>query len=230
MKLSLNCQFGLYEKDGKAYCDSLQVAQDYEKEHKDIIAAIEGKERAGRNDEIGLIDGISQSEGNPADYFIKVKYKDSRNRQQPKYLMSRDGFMLLVMGFTGVKALRHKLAYISRFNQMEEFIHSLYASRFEFPAFTDAVLTAHEEPKPYHFSNEINMIYKIVLGADAKGYRQQNGIEKGEAIKPFLSLEQIQAIEQLQRIDIGLIEAGLTFEARKSLLYAKYDKSHALAS
>lgn len=38
------------------------------------------------------------------------------------YLMNRDGFSLLVMGFTGKKALEWKLQYIKAFNQMEKFI------------------------------------------------------------------------------------------------------------
>lgn len=39
---------------------------------------------------------------------------------QPMYLMNRDGFSLLAMGFTGAKALEFKLAYINAFNEMEE--------------------------------------------------------------------------------------------------------------
>ena len=38
------------------------------------------------------------------------------------YLMTRDGFSLLVMGFTGQKALEWKLKYIEAFNYMEESI------------------------------------------------------------------------------------------------------------
>jgi hypothetical protein len=135
--------------------------------------------------------------------------------------MMKDGFTILAMGFTGKKAMRFKEAYIRRFNNMEAFIKSLFASKIEFPAFTDAIMSAHEEPKHYHFSNEINMIYRIVLGMDAKKFREENRIEKGTVIKPHLSLEQIIAVETLQRVDIGLIIAIPDFRQRKDVL-SKY--------
>ena len=54
--------------------------------------------------------------------FIKSYYTDSMNRTQREYLMNRDGFALLAMGFTGKEALEWKLKYINAFNQMEAFI------------------------------------------------------------------------------------------------------------
>ena len=52
--------------------------------------------------------------------FIESKYKDASGKQNKCYLMTRDGFSLLVMGFTGQKALEWKLKYIEAFNYMEE--------------------------------------------------------------------------------------------------------------
>ena len=101
---------------------------------------------------------------------------------------------------------------------MEQFIKSLYTAKTEFPAFTAAVLEAHEEPKHYHFSNEINMIYRIVLGMDAKAFRELHGIEKGAVIRPYLSEMQIGLIESLQRMDIGLLISVSDFQSRKQIL------------
>lgn len=54
-------------------------------------------------------------------FFIESKYYHPKNKQEHKmYLMTRDGFSLLVMGFTGQKALEWKLKYIEAFNYMEE--------------------------------------------------------------------------------------------------------------
>ena len=105
---------------------------------------------------------------------------------------------------------------------MEQFIQSLVATKIEFPAFTEAIMLSHEEPKHYHYSNEINMIYRIVLGVDAKAYRISRGVEPGTVIKPYLSLQEIQAVESLQRIDIGLIEAGLDYYQRQDKLIQSY--------
>ncbi|MDE6665691.1 MAG: Rha family transcriptional regulator, partial [Ruminococcus sp.] len=55
-----------------------------------------------------------------SDYFIETKYQHPQNKQWYKcYDITRDGFSLLVMGFTGKKALEWKLKYIEAFNSME---------------------------------------------------------------------------------------------------------------
>lgn len=79
-------------------------------------------------------------------------------------------------------------------------------------------MLAHEEPKHYHFSNEADMINRIVLGVPAKGYREMHGIPSGQSIRPYLSEDDIHMVETLQRIDIGLLTAGLDFEQRKAVL------------
>ena len=53
-------------------------------------------------------------------FFIESTYADSYGRQQKCYDVTRDGFSLLVMGFTGKKALEWKLKYIEAFNAMEQ--------------------------------------------------------------------------------------------------------------
>ena len=68
-----------------------------------------------------------------ADLFIESKYQHPQNKQWYKeYLLTRDGFSLLVMGFTGKEALQWKLQYIEAFNKMEEQIkqasHNPYAN------------------------------------------------------------------------------------------------------
>ena len=95
--------------------DSLQVAKKFGKRHDKLVTEIERM----YSDLIGK--GCDQNGGNPL--FIKSSYVHSQNKQTyPMYLMNRDGFSLLVMGFTGKKALEWKLQYIKAFNQMENFI------------------------------------------------------------------------------------------------------------
>ena len=65
--------------------------------------------------------GCARNGGAPL--FIKSNYVHPQNKQTyPMYLMNKDGFSLLVMGFTGKEALEWKLQYIRAFNQMENFI------------------------------------------------------------------------------------------------------------
>src|SRR5690606_22165345 len=55
------------------------------------------------------------------DWFIKTSYVDEQNGQEyPEYIMTKDGFTLLVMGYTGAKAIRFKMDYIKAFNKIEQ--------------------------------------------------------------------------------------------------------------
>jgi Rha family phage regulatory protein len=207
-------QFGVTEYKGQPVVSSRKVAETFNKEHKDILESI-------RN----IIDPKNGVGNFTERNFALSNYKDSTGRKLPEYLLTRDGFTLLAMGFTGKKAMQFKVAYIERFNQMESFIKSLSAAKLEFPEFTAAIMASHEEPKHYHFSNEINMINRIVLGTDAKGFKQANNIDLDvQSIRPYLSLPQIKAIESLQKFDIGLITIQPDYEIRKRLLTEYYLK------
>lgn len=105
----------VYLKNDEAVCDSLQVAEKFGKRHDKLVSEIERM----YPDLIGK--GCAQNGGDPL--FIKSNYVHPQNRQTyPLYIMNRDGFSLLVMGFTGREALEWKLQYIRAFNQMENFI------------------------------------------------------------------------------------------------------------
>ena len=103
----------VYLKNDEAVCDSLQVAERFGKRHDKLISEIERM--------YGDLIGKLNVQNGGAKMFQKSSY-NSRGRQYPMYLMNRDGFSLLVMGFTGNKALEWKLEYIKAFNQMESFI------------------------------------------------------------------------------------------------------------
>lgn len=96
---------------------SRDVADTFEKEHKEVIRLIEGQKDAdGKTKHLGLIEQIEQGGELPFEkYFIPSEYI-SNGRSYREYLMTRDGFTLLVMGFSGEKAMKFKLAYIKQFN------------------------------------------------------------------------------------------------------------------
>lgn len=199
-------EYGLFaDKKDIARVDSLYVAEYFEKNHKEVLRDI--RNIAAPNS------GLSKefAERN----FALGSYKDKQNQKRPCYYLTRDGFTILVMGYTGKKALRFKELYIKRFNEMEELIKSLVKARTEFPLLTENIKLLHEKPKPYHFSNECDMINRIVLGKSAKQFRLENNLEKGTSIRPYLTEVQINLIEKLQKIDIGLLVAFPNYEDRK---------------
>lgn len=100
----------VYLKNDEAVCDSLQVAEKFGKEHRNVLRAIDN-----------LLETLLKIE-EPQKMFVVSKRKADDGQYHRMYLMNRDGFSLLVMGFTGKEALEWKLQYIRAFNQMENFI------------------------------------------------------------------------------------------------------------
>lgn len=197
-----------------ARVNSLFVAKFFEKEHKHVLRDIAKitEPNSGLSEEFRRLN------------FEPSSYKDSTGRKLPCIEMTRDGFTLLVMGYTGSKAMKYKELYIKRFNDMENFIKTLITARHEFPLLTENIKLLHENPKPYHFSNECDMINRIVMGMSAKQFREKHGIAKGESIRPFLTAEQIEMLDKLQKADVGLLIAVPDYEQRKRQLEWYYAK------
>lgn len=72
------------------------VAEKFEKRHDHVLRDIKN-----------LIDSTQ----NWGQLFISSTYTDNSGKSNPMYIMNRDGFTLLAMGFTGKKALEFKLQY-----------------------------------------------------------------------------------------------------------------------
>ena len=212
-QLALNQHYNLYQKEGRPLISSRQVAEIFSKEHKNVLRDID-KLTASKN---GLSDEFSRLNFEPSNYR-------ERGKTYPQYLLTKDGFTMLIMGYTGKKALQFKEEYIRRFNQMEEYIKVAHLSRSEFPRFTEAIQQAHPEPKPHHFIIEVNMIYSIVLGMGCKVFRQQTGISKTESIKQHLTAEQLKQVETLQAVDIGLMVTIPAYVERKAILQSYFDR------
>ena len=98
----------VYLKNEQALTDSLTVAEMFEKRHKHVLEKIEKI--------------LNDSAENSAQCFHKTRYKDASGKWNTKYLINRDGFTFLVMGFTGKKANEWKWKYIDAFNKMEKVI------------------------------------------------------------------------------------------------------------
>lgn len=96
--------------------DSLMVAEVFGRRHHDVIRSI--VKIQNELEEIGDFEGIRN--------FSYTSYDDSQNKQKyNKYNLTKDGFTLLVMGFTGSEALKFKTMYIKEFNRMEEELNGL---------------------------------------------------------------------------------------------------------
>ena len=110
----------LSTQNGEPVASSREVAKRFGKNHRDVLRAIED-----------ILEGVRKIAQTPKDItaqncavtqmFFKSEYTHPQNHQKyPMYLMNRDGFSLLAVGFTGKEAGQWKLKYISAFNAMEK--------------------------------------------------------------------------------------------------------------
>jgi Rha family phage regulatory protein len=106
--------------DGMPATDSMMIAKTFGKRHADVIRSIENL--------LQEMVEISENE-HQRNFALMQQIVETDNggwKESPYYVMNRDGFSLLVMGFTGKKALRFKLDFIDAFNQMEQtLIHGM---------------------------------------------------------------------------------------------------------
>ena len=106
-------------QNGKVVVSSRQVAEKFGKMHKDVLENVRS---------------ILAAENSATKLFSKSLY-ENRGKHYSEYLMNRDGFSLLAMGFTGTKAMQWKLKYIEAFNAMENAIQNkLLMPNFNNPA------------------------------------------------------------------------------------------------
>ena len=104
----MNGLINIENKDGVLLVSSREVAERFEKQHKHVLETIENI----KAENSAVTNG----------YFIESSYKAGTGKSYKEYLLTRDGFSLLAMGFTGAKALEWKLKYLEAFNKMEEVI------------------------------------------------------------------------------------------------------------
>ena len=95
--------------NGQLVTDSRTVAERFEKEHGKVLRAI---------------DNLVSQNRLTKNMFLEQTH-EYRGREFRYYLMNRDGFSLLVMGFTGQKALEWKLKFLAAFNEMDKILHSV---------------------------------------------------------------------------------------------------------
>lgn len=99
-------QIEIISTNGELVVSSRRIAVSFRKRHADVLENI---------------NGILKTENSALRFFHESTYKvQGNNKSYKEYLMNRDGFSLLVMGFTGKEAMEWKIKYINAFNEMEK--------------------------------------------------------------------------------------------------------------
>lgn len=123
----------VHNNNGTLVTTSRNVAAVFDKEHKNVLRDIENiiaqLQEQSSNLSSGLNKPFEQNSNLTSGLFIKSSYKTEPNgRDYPEYLITKDGLTLLVMGYTGEKAMAFKIAYIKRFNEMEAMLKDVGGS------------------------------------------------------------------------------------------------------
>lgn len=103
----------------------------------------------------------------------------------------------------------------ARIKQESEWQRERLESKTGFLPMTNAIQLAHDPVKPYHYSNECNMINRIALGMSAKEFKLKYGTD---SVRDHVTPAEIEAITLLQQTNTGLISIGMTYQERKKHL------------
>ena len=162
-------------QSGEPVASSRQIAENFEKNHNHVLRDI---------------DSLKKDVSNFGQMFFETTAPDSYGREQRAYLMNRDGFTLLAMGFNGKAALEWKLRYIAAFNEMEKKLaEKPQLTRSQLLA--TALIAAHEEleekdkqiaeltPKGV-FADAVSASSQSILVGEMAKLLSQNGIQMGQ--------------------------------------------------
>ena len=178
------------------------VAEKFGKQHKHVIRDIET-----------IIEQMASGRQSPnlgsAKLFIKTTYQaEEGGRKYPEYLMTRDGFALLAMGFTGKKALQFKLKFIDAFNHMEDALRELTANPIIDPRWLETRLGTKISHKP--FTDAVALLIshvrrfgdtrpdKFFYGHITNILQNACGIRRGQRDKaPVANLNKLDQVQQM---------------------------------
>lgn len=188
---------------------SLDIAETFGKEHRRVLQDIR---------EIGC------SEEFRLHNFVQSSYENSQGKQQPMFLVTRDGFVLLAMGYTGELAMRFKEAYIKQFNAMENALRGKLIEREKGIAVRQALTkalqqsTENERMHGHAYSTYTNVIYKVLFGMNAAQLREKYQIKASDNLRDCFTQEELRAIQSMECLVSGLVDCGWEYNAVKDFI------------
>lgn len=188
---------------------SLDIAETFGKEHRRVLQDIR---------EIGC------SEEFRLHNFVQSSYENSQGKQQPMFFVTRDGFVLLAMGYTGELAMRFKEAYIKQFNAMENALRGKLIEREKGIAVRQALTkalqqsTENERMHGHAYSTYTNVIYKVLFGMNAAQLREKYQIKASDNLRDCFTQEELRAIQSMECLVSGLVDCGWEYTAVKDFI------------
>ena len=138
------------------------VAEKFDKRHADVLRSLE------------TLSADAGDEFNQRNFAL-VEYLDAKGEARPMVEMTRDGFTLLAMGFTGKPAMEWKIRFIEAFNRMEQEL-------------TAKAVAAAEATVPAIFGDDLGTRDKLTLIRET---RLLHGIPAGRRMWQMLNMPDV---------------------------------------
>lgn len=188
---------------------SLDVAETFGKEHRRVLQDIRD---------------LKCSEEFRLHNFVQSSYVNEQGHNQSMFIMTKDGFTLLAMGYTGEKAMKFKEAYINQFNQMEELLKGKLIEREKGIAVRQSLTKAiqqsseNERMHGHAYSTYTDIVYRTVFGKTAKQLREEYGIDKKANLRDYFAVEELEKVQSIEMIISGLVNCGWGYNEIKEFI------------
>lgn len=168
----------VFVKDKQVVTDSLTVAEVFNKRHDRVLQDIRT---------------LNCSKEFSLHHFVESTYKNSVGREYPQFIMTEQGFSLLVMGYTGKEAMRFKEQYISEFHLMREQLNNnvvpLNEKQSLIALMKLSAMTAEETEELKHVTtentNDIKQLKHKVDNQITLSYGEQRRLQKAVARRVY---------------------------------------------
>jgi Rha family phage regulatory protein len=198
-----NPELGLSIKSNEAWVSSRKLATNFGKVHKNVLA------------------DIRKIKQHVSPQFWSSNFKSktykSRGKSYKMFSLTFDGYSMVVMGFTGPKAMSFKEQYIREFNIMRYLITTRIMSRDGYKRLSSIVARNIGRTQD-DFKNEITMINEIVLGLRSSEYKKLHNIDTNTSLRDAISKDELERINSAQLANSKLIADDCPFEERKRIL------------
>ncbi|MBF0192082.1 MAG: Rha family transcriptional regulator [Magnetococcales bacterium] len=199
--------------EGRLVTTSLEVAKHFGKIHKNVLRDIK---RILQTVPAGF---------NPLN-FEPVPYTDSKNESRPMYIITRDGFSLLAMGFTGREAMEWKIKFLETFNRMEQSlraVRTIRAVRMEETLFKD-------HPRWEMIRDALEIGYPMEMILRLTGYKNPSSIRcQAKAMERYGLLERRKGWKEQARWRIprsNAMETSINFSPSDHAIRNALEKAH----
>lgn len=193
-----------------------EEGKQYTREHKSILRAIRE---------------MKCSDKFRGEHYAPSEYTDARGKKQPCIEMDRDGFTLLVMGFSDPKSMYFKEKYIEEFNAMESELKRIYTERQQWQIERDkGVVIRHiltdtikmkilDSPnKRFAYPNYTNLIYRTLFDKSAKDLEKEYGVKPRENLRDCFTGEDLARVQSMEMLVSSLINCGWGYEEIKGFV------------